>query len=46
MRLVGLKLIIKLEVEQEYSTFFEILREEMDNLFVCSFKNVDFFFLK
>jgi len=37
---------IKLEVEQEYSTFFEILREEMDNLFVCSFKNVDFFFLK
>ncbi len=36
---------LKLELEQNYSTFFDILREELDNLFVCSFQKCDFFFL-
>ena len=36
---------IKLELEQNYSTFFDILKEELDNLFVCSFQKCDFFFL-
>ena len=36
---------IKLELEQNYSTFFDILKEEIDNLFVCSFQKCDFFFL-
>ena len=35
----------KLEVEQNYSTFFDILKEELENLFVCSFQKTDFFFL-
>ena len=37
---------IKLEVEQNFSTFFEILKHKNKNLFVCSFKTVDFFFLE
>ncbi len=36
---------IKIELEQNYSTFFDILKEELDNLFVCSFQKCDFFFL-
>lgn len=36
---------LKLEVEQNFSTFFKILEEESDDLFACSFKKVDFFFL-
>ena len=36
---------IKLEVEQDFSSFFNILNNELDNLFVCAFKNTDFFFL-
>lgn len=44
-RLVVNNFYLKLEVEQANSSFFEILNNEMDNLFVCSFKNVDFFFL-
>ena len=36
---------LKLELEQNYSTFFDILKEELDNLFVCSFQKCDFFFL-
>ena len=36
---------IKLELEQNYSTFFDILKDELDNLFVCSFNKCDFFFL-
>ena len=36
---------IRLEVEQNFSTFFEILKKENNNLFVCSFKTCDFFFL-
>lgn len=36
---------IKLEVDQNFSSFYNYLIEEYDNLFVCSFKNIDFFFL-
>ena len=36
---------LKLELEQNFSTFFDILKEEIDNLFVCSFQKCDFFFL-
>lgn len=39
------KCFCKLEVEQNFSSFFEILENEIDNLFVCSFKKIDFFFL-
>ena len=35
----------KLEIEQNFSTFFDILKEELENLFVCSFQKTDFFFL-
>ena len=44
-RLVVNNFYLKLEVEQENSSFIEILNQELDNLFVCSFKNIDFFFL-
>lgn len=36
---------LKLELEQNFSSFFEILRNEIDNLFVCTFKYTDFFFI-
>ena len=36
---------LRLELEQNYSTFFKILREEDNNLFACSFQKCDFFFL-
>ena len=36
---------LRLELEQNYSSFFKILKEEDNNLFACSFKNTDFFFL-
>lgn len=36
---------LRLELEQNYSTFFKILREEENNLFACSFQKCDFFFL-
>lgn len=36
---------LKLEVEQNFSSFFKILNREDKNLFVCSFKSTDFFFL-
>ena len=35
----------RLELDQNFSTFFKILKEEDNNLFACSFKNTDFFFL-
>ena len=44
-RLVVNNSFLKLEVEQNYSSFFNILKEEDKNLFVCSFKKCDFFFL-
>lgn len=36
---------LKLETEQKFSSFFQILNEELSNLFICSFKDTDFFFL-
>jgi len=36
---------IKLETEQEFSTFFEILKNFSNNYFVCDFENQDFFFI-
>lgn len=44
-RLVINNSYLRLELEQNYSTFFKILKEEDNNLFACSFKNTDFFFL-
>ena len=44
-RLVINNSYLKLELEQNYSTFFKILKEKNNNLFACSFKNTDFFFL-
>lgn len=35
----------KLEVEQNFSSFFDILKEDFQHLFVCAFKQTDFFFL-
>lgn len=36
----------RLEVEQNFSSFFSILKEELGNLFVCAFQKTDFFFLE
>ena len=36
---------LRLELEQNYSTFFKVLKEEDNNLFACSFQKCDFFFL-
>jgi len=44
-RLIINNYYIKLEVEQDFSSFFTILSKELDNLFVCNFKSTDFFFL-
>ena len=38
-------IFMKLELEQNYSSFFNILEEELDDLFVCCFNKLDFFFL-
>ena len=35
----------RLELEQNFSTFFKILKERDNNLFACSFSKTDFFFL-
>lgn len=45
-RLKVCKSYLKLEMEQDFSSFLNILKEEMDNLFVCAFQKTDFFFLK
>ncbi len=37
---------MKLELEQNFSSFYPLLGERLDNLFVCAFKNIDFFFLE
>lgn len=37
---------LKLELEQEFSSFFPIIDNEIENTFACSFKKTDFFFLK
>lgn len=39
------KSYLRLELEQSYSTFFKILKDEDNNLFACSFQKCDFFFL-
>ena len=44
-RLVVNNSFLKLEVEQNFSSFFKILKEEDNNLFACSFGKCDFFFL-
>lgn len=36
---------MKLELDQEYSSFYHFLNEKENNLFVCNFHNIDFFFL-
>ena len=36
---------IKLEIEQNHSSFFNILEEELNDLFCCCFNKTDFFFL-
>lgn len=38
-------IFIKLEIEQNFSSFFNILEEELDDLFVCCFNKLDYFFL-
>ena len=45
-RLTINKSYLKLEIEQNFSSFFKILDDELDNLFACSFKKVDFFFIE
>ena len=44
-RLVVCNYYLKLEVEQNFSSFFKILNRENKNLFVFCFKKTDFFFL-
>lgn len=39
-------LYMRLEVEQNFSSFFSILQKDFENLFVCSFQKTDFFFLE
>ena len=36
---------LKLEVEQNFSSFYKVLEEKLSNLFVCCFKKTDYFFL-
>ena len=45
-RLTINKSYLKLEIEQNFSSFCKILDDELDNLFACSFKKVDFFFIE
>ena len=44
-RLIVKKSYIRLEMEQENSSFFEILKSFSNNYFVCCFKYQDYFFL-
>ena len=37
---------MRLELKQDYSTFYSYLEKKEKNLFVCNFKNTDFFFLE
>lgn len=36
---------IRLEAEQNFSSFFNILNNKLNNIFVCDFQKTDFFFL-
>jgi len=44
-RLVVSNSYLKLELEQNFSTFFDILSKNYNDLFACSFNKCDFFFL-
>lgn len=44
-RLTIRKCYMKLEIEQKFSSFFNIIGKYSDNLFVCEFYYHDFFFL-
>lgn len=44
-RLVIKKCYMKLEIEQRFSSFFNILSKYYNNLFICEFYCHDFFFL-
>ena len=37
---------IRLEIDQDYSSFYSYLMDKEKDLFVCNFKNTDFFFLE
>ena len=37
---------MKLELDQDFSSFYPYLNKKENNLFVCNFKNTDFFFLE
>ena len=45
-RLIIKRSYIKLESEQNFSTFFSILKNFSNNFFVCNFTDLDYFFLK
>ena len=36
---------MRLELDQDYSSFYKYLNNKEKNLFVCNFKTTDFFFL-
>ena len=36
---------LKLELDQNYSSFFSLINSKFTNLFVCNFKTIDYFFL-
>ena len=36
---------LKLELSQNFSSFIPFLEKEFDDLFLCSFKNIDFYFI-
>lgn len=36
---------MKLELDQDFSSFYKYLNKKENNLFVCNFKSTDFFFL-
>lgn len=44
-RLIVNNSYLRLELDQNFSTFFKVLKEEDKNLFACSFQKIDFFFL-
>ena len=45
-RLIIKRSYIKLESEQNFSTFFSVLKNFSNNFFVCNFTDLDYFFLK
>ena len=45
-RLIINKSYCKLEIEQNFSSFFPLIQEEIGNCFICAFNNTDFFFLE